>query len=412
MPPPSSSQATNRRITDTALRAAKPSDKSYKISVGDSLYLEVTRTGSKLWRWKYRLGGKENRFAIGSYPTTSLKEAREAMDEARKEVKAGIHPSHKRKSDRIAQGLERSQVFETIAEEWIRNKDWEEVTKERRRGLFRRHVFPSIGKLPVKQITPAHILDILTTIAKTAPTVAAEAKRSMSGVFELAVSTLRATIDPVYPVRKAIKPHKTQHRRPLSGKEIGDLLRAFEGHHGTYQASSAFKLMWLTLCRPTEAVEAEWGEFDLNDALWRISAKRMKMREDHVIPLPRQAVEMLRAVQGITGKYTHVFPNRDDRERPMALATIRQAIYKAGWKGLYSPHATRATGSTRLNEMGFNPDWIETQLAHEDENSVRASYNFARYLSGRTDMMQHWADYLDALIAGNKVVAGKFGKVA
>jgi integrase len=219
----------------------------------------------------------------------------------------------------------------------------------------------------------------------------------MSGVFELAVSTLRADLDPVYSVRKALPPNKTQHKRPLPAKEIGELLQAFEAHGGNFQTIAAFKLMWLTLCRPSESVEAEWSEFDLDNAIWRIDAKRMKKRKEHVIPLPRQAVEVLRAMNGVTGKHVHVFPNRDDRARPMALASLRQAIYKIGWAGRFSPHATRTSGSTMLNEMGFSADWIERQLAHEEPNAVRRTYNHAEHLDSRKTMMQQWADYLDSI---------------
>jgi integrase len=276
--------------------------------------------------------------------------------------------------------------------------------------MLEREVFPSIGKLPVKQITSAHILAILKKTAKHAPTVAAEAKRTISGIFELAVSTLRSDTDPVYAVRKALPANKTQHKRPLPANEIGELLRDFEGHGGNFQTIAAFKLMWLTLSRPNESVEAEWAEFDLENAIWRIPPERMKKRKEHVIPLPTQAVEVLRAMHGITGRHLHVFPNRDDRTKPMAQASLRQALKKMGWAGKYSPHATRTTGSTRLNEMGFASDWIERQLAHKEPNAVRRTYNHAEHVESRRVMTQQWADYLDAIKAGKKVVVGKFGK--
>jgi integrase len=270
--------------------------------------------------------------------------------------------------------------------------------------MLERVVFPSIGKLPVRQITPAHVLSILKRTAKHAPTVAVEARRSMSGIFELAISTLRADTDPVYPVRKALPANKTQHKRALSTDEIGQLLRDLAEYQGNFQTVAAFRLMWLTLCRPSEVIEAQWSEVDLDRTIWHIAAERMKMRTAHAVPLPRQAVELLRAVRGVTGERTFVFPNRDDRRQPMTDNALRQALKNLGWSGRYSPHATRTTGSTRLNEMGYAADWIERQLAHVEPNAVRRTYNHADYFADRAKMMQHWADMLDGWRDGAKVL--------
>ncbi len=389
-------RAPRRAISDAALRNAKPEEKPYKIAVGGGLYLEVMPSGSKLWRWKYRIGGKENRYAMGSYPDLSLKEAREEAENARKLVKQGIHPAQQKRLNRIKSGLEQANTFEAVAKEWLALKDWEEVTKKRRLDMLKRVVFPLIGKLPMRHIAPAHILDILNKSAKAnGGTVAAEARRTMSAVFEFAVSTLRADTDPVYPVRKALPPNKTQHKRPLSSSEIGDLLRDVDGHGGSYQIQCAFNLMWLTLARPSEVIEAEWAEFDLEAAIWRIPAERMKKRKEHLIPLPSQATTLLRGMHTITGTKRHLFPHRDDRTKPMVSASFRQMLKVLGWAGKFSPHATRTTGSTRLNEMGYSPDWIERQLAHEEPNAVRRTYNHADYLQDRANMMQHWANLLE-----------------
>ena len=335
----------------------------------------------------------------------TLAEARDERTKARALVKQGINPAHQRQLDRIRREQGNATTFEAVAREWLALRDWEEVTKARRLDMLWRVTFPKIGALPVRQVTPAHVLDVLNTaLKKIGPSVAAEAKRTMSSVFELAVSTLRADSDPVYPVRKALPANKTQHKRPLSTEETGLLLRQLDKYDRHFQTVAAFRLMWLTLCRPNEAVGAQWNELDLDAAVWRIPSERMKKRKDHVIPLPRQAVEVLRAMQGITGTHAHVFPHRDDRSKPMTDATLRQALNQLGWGGKYSPHATRTTGSTRLNEMGFSPDWIERQLAHAEPNAVRRTYNHADYLADRTTMMQHWADMLDAWKTGVKVV--------
>jgi integrase len=411
-------------LTDTQCRTAKPKDKPYKLPDGKGLYLEIKPNGVKAWRYRFELRegdvAKESVFAIGDYAIApsgetqeegqarragrrfTLAEARDERIKARSLVKQGINPAHNRQLERIKREQESATTFEAVANEWLALKDWEEITKKRRLDMLARVVFPKIGSLPVKSITPAHILDVMNTSAKkNGLTVAAEAKRTMSGVFELAVSTLRAESDPVYPVRKALPANKTQHKRPLDSAEIGQLLRDVEGHGGRHETITAFRLMWLTLCRPSEAVEARWDEFDLDAAVWRIPAERMKKRKEHAMPLPTQAVEMLRALHGLTGRHVHLFPHRDDRTKPMVGASLRTMLNALGWGKKYSPHATRTTGSTRLNELGFSSDWIERQLAHAEPNAVRRTYNHAEYLGDRAKMMQQWADMLDTWKKGD-----------
>lgn len=405
--------ATKRPVSDAALRVAKPADKAYKIAAGGGLYLEVTPTGSKLWRWKYRLHGKENRFAIGRYPDIPLKDAREAAEAARKEVKEGRHPAQQKQQNRLSAARDQKNTFEAIAREWVALRDWEEITKKRRLNMLERVVFPHIGNFPAKQIIPAQILNILERAdKKNGNSVANEAKRTMASVFEFAIATLRATHDPVHPVRKALPANKTQHKRPLATEEIGQLLRDVDGHGGYHQIQCAFFLMWLTLARPSEVVEAEWSEFDLDAALWRIPVERMKKRKEHLIPLPHQAVALLRGMYTLSGTKKHVFPHRDDKTKPMVTASFRQMLNVLGWGGKFSPHATRTTGSTRLNEMGYSPDWIERQLAHEEPNAVRRTYNHADYFKNRAQMMQQWADLLLEWKSGSDKVSSIKKQVA
>jgi integrase len=333
---------------------------------------------------------------LGDYPSVSLSQAREKCEEARKLVKQGISPVQNRQFDKIKHEQDASNTFKAVAREWLALKDWEDITKVRRLDMLERVVFPTIGKLPIRQITSAHVLDILNkTVKRGAPTVANEAKRTMSSVFELGVAMLRADTDPVWPVRKAIPPNKTQHKRALTIEEIGKLLADFDGHGGNFQTIKAFQLMWLTLTRPNESVQAQWTEFDLEKALWKIPAQRMKARREHLLPLPVQAIALLKAMHHITGHTQFVFPNRDDRGRSMSDAALRQVLKKLGWATQYSPHGTRTTGSTRLNEMGYRADIIEAQLAHAEPNSVRRTYNHATYMDERREMMQKWADLLD-----------------
>ena len=333
-------------LTDIRCRNAKPLAKPYKLTDGKGLYLEVKPNGVKAWRYRFELREagktKESTFAIGEYCNAAsgetlddakarrdggrftLSEARDERTKARALVKQGINPAQSRRLTRIKRELENATTFEAVAREWLALKDWEAVTKTRRLQMLGRVVFPKIGALPVRMITPAHVLEVLNAAAKqNGLTVAAEAKRTMSAVFELAISTLRADTDPVYPVRKAIPPNKTQHKRPLETSEIGQLLRDVEGHGGRHETITAFRLMWMTLCRPSEAVEARWDEFDLDKAIWRIPAERMKKRKEHVLPLPTQAVAMLRA-------------HSDDRDHPFrSIATTYSDRSRPVWRGCW-----------------------------------------------------------------------------
>ncbi len=403
-------------LTDTKCKTAAPRDKLYRLPDGSGLYLEVKPNGVKAWRYRFEIKGKESLFAIGEYASASNKESavqaedrraakRFTLQEARNErvrcrdlVRQGINPADHRKQELIKTEHAARITFEVIAKEWLSMKDWQELTKLRRLDVLERVIFPKIGLLPIAQITSLQVLDVLNEAdKKNGPSVRDVAKRTMSSVFELAIATLRAERDPVYPVRKAHPRNKTQHKRALEESEIAQLQRDVRGLGGRYETVASFQLMWWTLCRPNEAIEAQWTEFDLDGAVWLIPASRMKMGKAHKVPLPRQAVEMLRAMHGLTGRYQYVFPGRDRRTAPMSQASWRQALMKLGWSGRFSPHATRVTGSTRLHEMGYRSEWIERQLAHADTNAVRATYNHALYFEDRAQMMQVWADRLDAL---------------
>lgn len=414
-------------LNDTQCRNAKPQDKPYKLKDSNGLYLEIKPNGVKAWRYRFELREdgkiKESVFAIGDYTNApsgetpeeakarrdgrrfTLAEARDERTKARALVKQGINPAQHRQLERIKREQENATTFEAVAKEWLALKDWEDVTKKRRLDMLTRVVFPTIGQMPVKQITPPVILGILKKAAeKNGVSVMNEAKRTLFGIFELAAETFRVDSNPVHQWREALPKNKTQHKRPLEIAEIGQLLRDFEGHGGRHETITAFRLMWLTLTRPREAVEARWDEFDLDAAIWRIPAQRMKKRKEHVVPLPTQAVEMLRVLHSLTGRHAHLFPHRDDKTKPMATASFRQALKALGWAGKYSPHATRTTGSTRLNELSYAIDWIERQLSHTEPNAVRRTYNHAEHLADCARMMQQWADMLDTWKKGDSNV--------
>lgn len=414
-------------LTDTGCRGAKPKATAYKLKDSNGLYLEVKPNGGKVWRYRFEVMSegrrKESVYTIGDYTSApppgesedaaaarraggafTLAEARAERDRARALVKQGLSPVRDRELKRIERELSTANTVEAIAREWVRLKDWEEVTKARRLRLFERLLFPKLGKLPVDSVRPAEVLDLLKTVGDAnGLTVAEELKRSLLGVFDLAVATLKAESNPAYPVRKALPANKTQHKRALTPDELGQLLRDMDEHEAGVNTANALRLVWWTLGRAGEVCGMRWDELDMDAGTWRVPADRMKKRREHVVPLPSQAVDMLRRMQAINGHRPHVFAHRDDRQQAMTDAGIRQWLKAIGWAGRFSPHATRTTGSTLLNGMGYQPDHIERQLAHIEPNAVRRTYNHADYLPERRAMMQAWADYLDSLKSGAKV---------
>jgi len=393
-------------LTDTRVRNSGPKEKPYKLTDGGGLYLEVKPTGSKLWRLRYRLVGKENLFAIGPYPEVGLAEARAERDRAKKLIKDGVHPSHQRKLDNVRKRHAHANTFEAVAQEWLeRNKDkWTHKTYQQRERALSDDVYPHIGALPIRQVTPAVVLDIIQRVEKRAPTMAVIVNQAIGAISRYAVATLRADSDPTQPLRGALKPYQTEHHKPLARAEIPAFLEALERYPGYYSNKSALRLMFLTLLRSTEILGSKWSEIDLEAAKWVIPAERMKMRTAHTVPLSRQAVDEIRRLHVVTGHGEYLFPNRSNFKRPVSKGVLWKMVASMGYEGKFSPHGIRATGSTILNEMGYRPDVIEHQLAHKERNKVRASYNRAEYLDERRIMMQAWADYLDSLAEGANVV--------
>jgi len=436
-------------LTDTRIRNAKKAEgKPYKLTDAKGLYLEIKPTGAKLWRYRYRIDGKENVFAAGEYAQTpdgetpeqaearrnggrlTLSEARIKREEWRGLVKRGIHPAHERKLDKVRQTHETRNTFEAVLKDWVATRHWAESTKTNRMSQIDMHLLPAIGSLPVRQITPSHVLDVLKRAEKKetdtrtrkqgsdtrnvgGSTVVVRLRQVISGVFDHAISTLRADTNPAAPIRGAFKVQKTTHKTPLNPAQIGELLRALDDYSGHFQTGAAIRLLWLTLARPSEMAGARWEELNLEAATWTIPPGRMKMGEEHVIPLPTQAVELLTKLNAFTGHGGPVFPHRDRRKESMTYDAMNKGIKRLGLKFEHTPHVARTTASTLLNEMGFRSEVIEHQLAHQERNAVRRAYNRATYLDERRVMMQQWADMLDQLKAGEaKVVPIGKGKAA
>jgi len=389
-------------LTDVALRNTKPSARPVKLSDGKGLYFEVRPTGAKLWRYRYRIAGKENVFALGEYPSVSLAEARELRAEARTLVKQGIHPAHQRRTALLARNKENANTFEAVANEWIAKKK-PNCTPYYIRQIERfmaGDVFPYIGKLPIRTVTAAHLLEILQRVeSRGAETIAINLRQWCSAIFRYAVSTLRADGDPAATLKGAIHKPKTEHCRPLSRQEILQFAQALQSYGGYRTTVIALRLMLLTFVRTKELREASWLEFDLEQAEWRIPAQRMKMRDAHMVPLSEQAVKLLRELHSLTGGCAYILPNYRDPSRCMTATTLNRALERMGLNGTntigFSAHGFRATASTILNELGWRTDVIERQLAHKERNQVRASYNQAEYFAERRAMMQQWADLIE-----------------
>ncbi|OGR39586.1 MAG: integrase [Desulfovibrionales bacterium GWA2_65_9] len=396
-------------LTDIAVRNIKPDNsKTLRIKDDRGLYLEVSPAGGKWWRLRYWIAGKENRLSLGVYPDVSLKDARERRDEARRLIANGIDPSQVRKGQH-AESLADLETFKLIAEEWFekfRHK-WTDNTAETVISRLRKDIFPYIGTRAIREITAPELLAVIRRIESRGAVETARRDLQKCGeVFRYALATGRAEHDIAADLRGAIAPPKKRHFASIhEPKEVGELLRAIEGYSGSFVTRSALKLAPLTFVRPGELRHAEWTEVNLDNAEWRIPAARMKMREKHIVPLSRQAVEVLRELRPLTGTGHYVFPGERSYARPMSENTVLGALRRLGYeKGEMTGHGFRSMASTILHEQGWASDVVERQLAHGDRNKIRASYNFAQHLPERRRMMQAWADYLDGLKDGGKVV--------
>lgn len=395
-------------LTDVKIRQSKATDKVLKLTDGHGLYLEVKPSGSKLWRYRYRINGKENLFAIGEYPAVSLLDARKARDDARELVKQCIHPAHARQSVLADQLAKNASTFENIAREWLEKKKdkWSAYSHKQATNCIEQNAFTKIGRLPIRNVTAAHLLDILQAMEKRgAETYALQLRQWCSAIFRHAVVTLRADADPAAALKGAIHRPQINHSKPMSADQIGDFKVRLTKYGGNRTTVIALRLILYTFVRTVELRKASWIEFDLEGAEWKIPAERMKMRRLHIVPLSHQAVELLGELRKITGAGDWLFPNFRRPRDVMSATTINRALEHMGYaSGLWTGHDFRATASTQLHEMGYRPDVIERQLAHIENSKTKAAYNHAEYLPERRNMMQAWADWIDKIpekIIGN-----------
>lgn len=389
-------------LSDVAIKNAKPQNKPIKLFDGGGLFLLVTPNGGKWWRLKYRVEGKEKLLSLGVYPAVGLKEARRRRDEAREQLALGIDPSQNRKAVKAAQLAESLNGYEIVAREWFSKYSlgWSESNKVKVIARQENYIFPFVGTKPVNQITAPELLEALRHIERRGSLdTAHRALQDCSRIFRYAIATARAERDPAADLRGALAPAQSSSFATITEpKAVGALLRAIDGYEGSITVACALRLAPLVFVRPGELRQAEWKEFDLEGAEWRIAAERMKMRQVHIVPLSNQAVEILRELHTFTGRGRYLFPSPRTNERPFSEVTLLAALPRMGYgKEDMTVHGFRAMASTLLNEQGYNRDWIERQLAHGERNSIRAAYNYAEYLPERRKMMQEWADYLHTL---------------
>jgi integrase len=392
---------TNMPLKDVTVRSAKPNAKPRKLSDGGGLHVLIQPTGSKLWRLAYRFAGKQKTLTLGVHPTVSLEDARRHRDEAKKLLARSIDPSAQRKADRHAG---KDGTFRAVAEEVIAKLEREgraHATLSKKRWLLD-FAFPAFGDRPVAEITALELLALLRKIEGRGLYETAKRLRSTCGmVFRYAIATGRAERDPSMDLRGALTTPPVSHRASVvDPTAIGALLRAIDGFDGQPTTHAALRLAPYVFVRPSELRYAEWNEFDLDAAVWRIPAVKMKMRRPHRVPLARQSLAILRELQKLTGSGRWLFPSVRTLTRPISENTLNAALRRLGYGSEeMCIHGFRGMASTRLNEMGrWNADAIERQLAHQEANAVRRAYTHnAEFWSERVLMMQDWADYLDGL---------------
>jgi integrase len=389
------------RLSDTKLRSAKPATKPYKLYDGGGLFLLVHPNGSRYWRLKYRVSGKEKLFAIGVYPEVGLSEARDRTADARRLIREGSDPVTERRRQRTGNAASAAETFRAIAEEWTSSRSavWSPTYTEAVRSALAANLYPQIGGLPIRTITVPILREALLLIEKRGALVALRKVRMWASlVFRYAIATGRAENDPAAPLRGTFKTQKARNFSALTkAEEFGTLISRVRGYDGSVITRNALLLAAYTFVRTGELRGAEWSEIDVDVAEWRIPAERMKMREPHFVPLSHQALEVLADLRALTGGSRWLFPNERNPRKPMSENTMLYALYRLGYHGRATVHGFRSSASSLLNEMGFDPDVIERQLAHQERNKVRAAYHRAEYRAERRGMMQRWADYVDDL---------------
>jgi integrase len=395
----------NISLTDTEVRKAKPKDKAYRLSDAGSLFLWVTPAGGKLWRWGYMYHGKEKLMSFGKYPEVTLALARDRHVDARRLLASGLDPMAQRKVEKNAG----ENSFGSVASQWLDH--WRDGKSPRHVEYVKRRmeadILPCLGTRPIDQIAAPELVAMTKAIEERgARDIAKRALQTTSQVFRYSIAHGHSTRNPASEFRPSdiLKSTRKENYARIGVKELPSLLRAIEVYPGTHVTRLAMKLMALTFVRTSELIGARWAEFDLEAARWDITPERMKMRTPHIVPLSRQAQEVLDTLRVVTGKSEWLFPGDRSAKKPMSNNTILKALERIGYKGRMTGHGFRGLASTILHEQGYIHEHIELQLAHMPRNAVSAAYNHALHLEARAKMMQDWADFLEQAQRMGKVL--------
>ena len=387
-------------LTDLRVQAIKPTDRAQKFADGNGMYLYVSPAGSKSWRIDYAVAGTRFTHTLGKYPELTLAIARVKRSEVKQMLQNGINPAVERRAKKAKARTHVEETFRALAEDWYHGKAENRSTawREANRLYLDRDLDPAIGSFPIRNIDAEHLLSVLQEVSKQRGVKTADRVRQTAlQVFEHAILRFKVDTNPAAKLKRWAEIPPPKNHAHLSDDEIHEFIAAVEGYSGYATTKLAAKLLLLTFVRKTELLEANWTEFDLPNAKWLIPAAHMKMKESHLVPLSKQAIETLQALKNTTSGLGYLFPKISTTLKPMSRTSLNNMFAKMGaekYKGKFSPHGIRATASTWLNERGFRHDVIERQLAHSERNSIRASYNHADYLNERRQMMQAWADFL------------------
>ena len=397
-----------QKLTALAVKQAKAKDKNYSLADGGGLYLLVKAQG-KYWRYNYRFGGKQKTLAIGVYPDKSLAGARLLHQSAREKLNNGIDPSEIRKVEKITKNLTASDLFDCVAREWFNQKILDKSASHQARTLriLEKDLFPVIGSRPASNITALELTAVLHKIQTRSVDIAQRAKQVASAVFRYAVRTGRAEFDPARDLAGALRSRSQKHYSSITQpEEVGHLLIAIDGYKGTAVVKAALQLSILLFQRPGEIRHMEWSEINWEKHLWEIPDAKMKMKQEHIVPLSTQAMSVLSEIRALTGRGRYVLPSARGGARPLSENGVRTALRTLGYNNeTITPHGFRAMARTLLDEeLNFPVDWIEHQLAHAVKDPNGRAYNRTKHLAQRHVMMQGWGDYLDGLRGGNNCV--------
>lgn len=401
-------------LTELAIKHLKPKSKGYRVSDGGGLCLEVSPAGGKLWRWRYYYQGKEQMVALGKYPAVSLADARKKRDDQRELLEQGKHPTREKKAQKLRKSHEGANTFEKIARRWLEMKEDGLNPKYATQCLARmeQHVFPRIGDLPLTEIMIPDVVEVVEAIGKRGTVETAKRMKQLIGqVFRYAAQRGMCQHNPAADLRDILPTPEEKHHACIHPKELPELLAKIEARDNDF-TKHAMKLLALTFVRTGELIGAKWSEIDWDKEEWHIPKERMKMKRPHTVPLSRQALAILKELQSMTGEKAHIFHSPASKSKHISNGTVLMGLRRMGYKNKMTGHGFRTLASTILNEKGYASDWIERQLAHEDDDKIRSAYNRAEHLLERKKMMQDYADILDAVRknAGKNVIKKTFVK--